>query len=107
MVLVLLVVPALLAMQNDVTRLRAATMRALRGRDTGLRAANGTAAAAMAAWFAATLGAAIVTGAPLVGAGFAGGGLSGAFALFLAGAAGAALLVWAVAAMGLSRRRAS
>src|SRR6056297_4155287 len=54
MVLVLLVVPALLAMQNDVTRLRAATMRALRGRDTGLRAANGTAAAAMAAWFAAT-----------------------------------------------------
>jgi len=107
MVLVLLVVPALLAMQNDVTRLRAATMRALRGRDTGLRAANGTAAAAMAAWFAATLGAAIVTGAPLVGAGFAGGGLSGAFALFLAGAAGAALLVWVVAAMGLSRRRAS
>src|SRR6056297_444324 len=107
MVLVMLVVPALLAMQNDVTRLRAAMMRALRGRDTGLRAANGTAAAAMAAWFAATLGAAIVTGAPLVGAGFAGGGLSGAFALFLAGAAGAALLVWVVAAMGLTRRRAS
>jgi len=106
MVLVLLVVPALLAMQHDVARLRAATMRAFRGRDAGLRAANGVAALAMAAWFSVTLGAAIVTGAPLLGAGVAGGGLSGAFALFLAGAAGVALAVWAVAALGLSRRSA-
>jgi len=105
MVLVLLVVPALLAMQHDIARMRAATMRAFRAPAGGLRAANGAAAALIAGWFAATLGAAIVTGAPLVGAGALGeGGLFGAFALFVSGAAAVTLAVWLAAALAFARR---
>ncbi|WP_113912395.1 efflux RND transporter permease subunit [Roseovarius dicentrarchi] len=62
MMLVLLVVPALIAMQHDLARQMAALRRGLRFRAGGVRAAMLVAAAAMAAWFAATLGAAMVLG---------------------------------------------
>jgi predicted RND superfamily exporter protein len=81
MVLVLVVVPALMAVQADAGR----AMRALR---RGLRAGRVTlwaASLAVAAWFAATMGARIATGAlpgPLAAAG---DGMGTAFALFLAG----------------------
>ncbi|MDJ1006528.1 MAG: efflux RND transporter permease subunit [Paracoccaceae bacterium] len=106
MFLVLLVVPALLAMQHDVGRLRAATFRAFRSRRSGLRLANGAAALAMAVWFAATLGSAIVTGAPMFGGdAFPERARELAFLQFVAGSAAIALIVWIVAAIGYRRRR--
>ena len=108
LVLVLLVVPALLAMQHDIAQMRTATFRAFRGRARGLLAANAVAALGMALWFALTLGAAIVTGAPLVGAGLSEGqGLGAAFLLFLAGAAIVAFVVWLVSVIGFARRATS
>jgi multidrug efflux pump subunit AcrB len=72
MALVLVVVPALMAMQADLARARAALRRALRGRRGSGPAgfAVRIAGAAMAALFVATLGWTLVTGAmapPLVG----------------------------------------
>ncbi|MDO5756930.1 MAG: efflux RND transporter permease subunit [Rhodobacterales bacterium] len=63
MVLVLLIVPALMAMQLDLARQRAALRRGLRSRTAGLRAVLLMAAALLAFWFAATMGAAMVLGA--------------------------------------------
>ncbi|WP_050929268.1 efflux RND transporter permease subunit [Aestuariivita boseongensis] len=62
MVLVLLIVPALVAMQADVSRRMVAMRRALRSPS---RAARGVVTACLAmllGWFAATLGAVLVTG---------------------------------------------
>ena len=65
MVLVLLVVPALMAMQHDLGRQFAALRKALRMRRGGRRVgvATGLAGAAIAGLFAVTLGAVIVQGA--------------------------------------------
>jgi predicted RND superfamily exporter protein len=109
LVIVLLVVPALLAMQHDVARLlasvRRAGGRAARSGPVGL--ATGAAAAGAAAVFATTLGAALVTGrmpGPL--AALAPDGAPGvAFLLFVAGTAAVVLAVWAVSTL-LIRRRA-
>ncbi|WP_102110366.1 efflux RND transporter permease subunit, partial [Oceaniglobus roseus] len=71
MVLVLLVVPALMAMQLDFGRQAAALRRAMRGRARGVAVPVGLAAALLAGWFAATLGWVLGTGrypAPLAGA---------------------------------------
>jgi len=64
MVLVLLVVPALLAAQQDVAKQIAALRRGLRalGRAPGVAVATGVAALLVAALFAASLGAVAVTG---------------------------------------------
>ena len=57
MVLVLLVVPALMAMQEDMGRMRAGLRRALRTRRAGgLRGLMGLGLALVLGWFAATLG---------------------------------------------------
>jgi multidrug efflux pump subunit AcrB len=115
MILVLIVVPALMAMQADLARARAAFRRAFRG---GSRAAGPAgaavraAAAAMAVLFAATLGWALATGAmvpPLAGMAAAlalPGGAAGALALFAAGAAGIAVAAYlATAALWAWGRR--
>ena len=108
-VLVLLMVPALLAIQQDVGRaveaLRFALRRPRRGR--AVSAAVIAAAAAMALVFAATLGHALVTGAawaPLAAL-LPGTGLAGALALFLAGALAVVAMAYAGGALALGRFR--
>ncbi|NIZ08297.1 efflux RND transporter permease subunit [Pseudooceanicola sp. HF7] len=103
MVLVLFVVPALVAMQHDLMRMRQALSRALRSRRaSGLRVLNWAGVALMAVWFAATLGPALWQGqvwAPLAGvvpllAGVA--PLTAALLLFLGGMLGLVALLFLV-----------
>ncbi|TDL81598.1 efflux RND transporter permease subunit [Palleronia sediminis] len=94
MALVLLLVPAMTAMQLDAGRSLRALRRALRIRRGGVRAVVTGGAVAAALWFAATVGAWAVTGAPLLPLG---GGIA-SFAAFAAGVAGIAVLAVAVAA---------
>ncbi|PVA09622.1 acriflavine resistance protein B [Pelagivirga sediminicola] len=63
MLLVLLVVPALIGVQHDLARQMAALRRGLRFRAGGVRAALVGGALGLGAWFAATMGAAMVLGA--------------------------------------------
>ena len=103
LVLVLLVVPALLAIGHDFGRTMRAARRGSSGRAPGMQVALGATAMASAAWFAATMGAVIVNGtAPA----FLGGGasLALAFLMFVGGVAVIALTTWAVAAARLGRR---
>jgi multidrug efflux pump subunit AcrB len=98
MVIVLLVVPAILAMQQDIAKQFTALRRALgaMGRVRGLALGLGGLGVAIAALFAATLGSAILTGAmagPLAGLGT---GLGAALGVFLAGAGALCLLGWGV-----------
>jgi predicted RND superfamily exporter protein len=60
--LVLLVVPALMAVQNDIRRPLTALRRALRSPDRLLRGLVGATAVLLAAWLAATLGTTLVRG---------------------------------------------
>lgn len=112
MFLVLLVVPALIASQNDIYRQFVAVRRAL-GSPKRAGAAGGLAAVvglACAAWFAATLGAEIATGAvaapvltllPML-AGFP------SIAVFMAGLAAIIFVGWIAAALiGTFGRRAA
>jgi hypothetical protein len=62
MVLVLIVVPSLIAIQQDVMRYRISLKRALSSRNSGVRIAFIAAVGAILAWFAATMGVYIVTG---------------------------------------------
>ncbi len=62
MILVLLVVPALVAMQNDVARARLSWRRGMRSRALSIRLGFAALALTMAVWFAATLGVAFMTG---------------------------------------------
>ena len=107
MVLVLLVVPALMAMQDDMGRMRAGLRRALRTRRAGgLRGLMGLGLALVLGWFAATLGHVLWQGAlPSVLAGLVpgGGGLASALLLYLAGAAVIVLALFAVAGLTLRR----
>jgi multidrug efflux pump subunit AcrB len=100
MVIVLLVVPAILAMQQDFakqfTALRRATGTLTRHPAMGF--GLGALAVALTALFAATLGSALATGGmigPLAGLGT---GIGPAFGVFLAGAALLCVLGWTVAA---------
>ncbi|MCC6306606.1 MAG: efflux RND transporter permease subunit [Rhodobacteraceae bacterium] len=115
MVLVVALVPAMLAVQADLGRVRRALRRAFRGR-AGLRGAMALAALALAALGAATVGAVAVTGrlpaalAETVGRHFPGLAGTGpgalALALFAAGAAAILLAVYALLALGLLRAAA-
>jgi multidrug efflux pump subunit AcrB len=111
LVLVLLVVPALLAAQHDVTSRIAAARRAVASpRRGGLAgAAAATLAVLSVLWFGATLGAQLVTGSPAapVAALMPGEapGMGAAFAAFAAGTLVLTLVVWAVAALATLRRR--
>ncbi len=123
MLLVLLVVPALLAMQQDLGRQIAGLRRALRLRPRagGVAAATLAAAIAIAGIFAATLGAVIVTGGlPAFVLGLLPPGLGGTdglpasvlgFGLFVAGAAAVSLAAYVLGALWLaliaSRRRSA
>lgn len=103
MVLVLLLVPALLAIGQDLSQPMRALRRGLRVR--GMRAPLGAGAAVVLAWFAATMGWVLITGqlpAPLAGLG-AGQPLAAALGLFVAGAGVALALVWFGAV--IARRR--
>src|SRR5699024_8534962 len=63
MLLVLMVVPALLGMQHDLARQMAALRRGLRFRAARVRAVLLAGVALLLAWFAVTMGAAMLTGA--------------------------------------------
>jgi multidrug efflux pump subunit AcrB len=106
MVLVLLVVPALMAVQQDIARQIQAMRRALAARDAarGVAWIVRTVALLLAVLFASTLGFVIVTGvlpAPLA---VEGGDLSLALTLFVTGAATVTLAAYAVAAALLRKR---
>ncbi|MHA6324879.1 efflux RND transporter permease subunit [Roseivivax sp. CAU 1753] len=108
MVLVLLIVPALIAVGEDFARARASVQRGLRHRAGGLRLAHLAALTVVLGWLAVTMGWAAVTGAlppALAGVWPMGSGLSAAFALFLAGVAAALLLTYAILATMLGLRR--
>jgi multidrug efflux pump subunit AcrB len=113
MVLVLLVVPALLAMQHDVNRFWRALGKAMRAqRAVGLRAVLLAASGALAVWAALTLGAVALTG------GLAGpvaavwpqpvDGMGAALGVFVLGAAGICVLAYVLGAVAFvvgGRRR--
>ena len=105
MVIVLLVVPALMAVQHDLARQTAALRRALRFRARSVRLGMIAALALVLAWLGATMGWVIVTGAlPGPVAGLmpqALAPMAAALALFLAGAAALILLAYVV--MGLTQ----
>ncbi len=96
MVIVLLVVPALLAMQMDIGRQIAALKRSLRvaGRAPGLAASMAAACLAVAGWFALTLGADLVRGEMFVTVPVA--VAASPAMIFLAGAAAICLVFWIV-----------
>ncbi|MBY6003672.1 efflux RND transporter permease subunit [Salipiger bermudensis] len=113
MVLVLLVVPALIAVQHDVARHIAAFRRGLRFRHGRVRALMLVAFAGVLGWLAATMGYAAVTGAlwppvALPALAMLSPMLAG-FLLFVGGVGAAVLVIWAVAvlAFALSRRSPS
>ncbi|QIE46412.1 efflux RND transporter permease subunit [Pseudohalocynthiibacter aestuariivivens] len=111
MVIVLLVVPALMAMQNDLARQTQALRRGLRMRHAPIRLGLGAGLAAVLLWLAATMGAVIVWGglpAPLLAlvpmlAGMA--PLRAALLAFLVGAALLVLLLYVVMALAQVLRR--
>ena len=117
MVLVLLVVPALMAMQNDVSRHILALKRGLRAPVGSLRAGLLVAVALLLGWAGATLGWVVWTGALLpflagvLPAAAVDAPLVAALALFVAGAAALALAGYVVGAILQlargSRRRAA
>ncbi|EKE43730.1 acriflavin resistance protein [Oceaniovalibus guishaninsula JLT2003] len=97
--MVLLVVPALMAMQHDAARQLRALRRALAGRRRGPQAILAAAALVLAVLFAATFGPVLAGGAPLVTLGDRlGDGPVGALAAFLAGAAMLLAAIWLAAA---------
>ncbi len=110
--MVLLIVPAFMAMQSDIARQFTALRRGLRTRSGGLGRALGLALAATLGWLGATLGWTAVTGTlpgPLAGAAPALSGIApmtAALGLFVAGAAAIAVAAYAITALVwiLSRR---
>ncbi|EAQ04438.1 transporter, AcrB/AcrD/AcrF family protein [Pseudooceanicola batsensis HTCC2597] len=109
MVLVLMIVPALLGVQDDVARLIAAWKRGLRARRAeGLRLATRAATVVILAWLGATLGWTAVTGTlPGVLAGLMPGAspMAAALVLFVAGVAVVTLGTYLVAALAWAASR--
>jgi multidrug efflux pump subunit AcrB len=109
LVLVLLLVPALLAMQQDFGRqLRALrrSMRLIGRRGVGIALVMGTVALAMAGLFAATLGSVMWNGALPQALAIGSGSMAEAFGLFVAGSSALAVLAYVlgIVAFGLRRR---
>ncbi|MFD3189839.1 efflux RND transporter permease subunit [Sedimentitalea sp. HM32M-2] len=106
MVLVLLVVPALVAVQNDIARPLAALRRAGAGPFRALIAGAG---ALLAVWLSATMGMAALTGglpaalAALLPAALADDPLMAGLAVFVPGAALIVLATWLLAVLGYAR----
>ena len=108
MVLVLLVVPALIAIGEDFGRAKTALRHGMQFRVAKVRAAYMAAVGVVLAWLVATLGWFAATGAlagPLSGLFPAVNTLQLAFALFLAGAAAFALVAYIVAGSMVAIRR--
>jgi len=111
MVLVLMLVPALIAIQHDLSRRRVALQRALRARRLrGLRLGLGAALLVTVGWLAATIGATLVLGelpAPLADLLPAAGlsPLTVAFVVYLAGVGAFLLMTLAGAALWRLARR--
>ncbi|KID12605.1 acriflavine resistance protein B [Rhodobacteraceae bacterium PD-2] len=109
MVLVLLVVPALVAVQHDLARFGAAARRGLRFRVGHVRALMGLAALAVLGWLAATLGHVAVTGTlpqVLQGGALAGAGaLNAALLLFAGGVAALVAVLYGAGALALALGR--
>ncbi|MEM7721077.1 MAG: efflux RND transporter permease subunit [Pseudomonadota bacterium] len=103
MLIVLLVVPAIMAMQQDVGKRVRAVKRAFRsaGRRPGLALAlsMGVAGVAIAGVFAVTLGAYVMTGEMAFGLAGLGDGMSVALGAFLAGTALICVQAWVIAAL--------
>ena len=101
MVIVLLVVPAILAMQQDVAKQITALRRAARAlpRHPVMALGLGALVLALAGLFAATLGSALVTGDMIGPLAALGGGMAPAFGVFVAGAAALCVAGWMVAAL--------
>jgi multidrug efflux pump subunit AcrB len=100
MVLVLLLVPALIAVQHDLSRRRQALRRMLRARSRPLRAGAWAVVALLLAWLGATLGVTAVTGAlpaPVVAALPMAAGMAPMTAALAVYAAGALALLTGVA----------
>ena len=110
MFLVLLIVPSLIAIQNDLGRLTQTARRGLRFRQGGIRAALAVATAMIIAWLAATMGAFAVTGTlpqllqnVLADTPFAGDTTLGmSLGLFIAGAAVICFALYLLSALVLS-----
>ena len=115
MFLVLLLVPSMIAIQNDIGRLTQTARRGLRFREAGLRATLLVTSALIAGWLAATMGTFAVSGQlPLVLQGLASGALAieditllTSLLLFLFGAAVICFAVYLLSmiALGVSRVR--
>ena len=108
MFIVLLVVPAILAMQQDIAKQLSALRRGfgVAGRLPGLAMGLGGLAVAIAGLFGATLASAVITGAmagPLASLGT--GGIGAAFGVFVAGAAVLCVLGWVVGLLVQARGR--
>ncbi|NVK58622.1 MAG: efflux RND transporter permease subunit [Rhodobacteraceae bacterium] len=114
MLLVLMVVPALIAVQHDISRRLAAFRRGVRFRMAPVRALMGLALAAVLLWLGATMGYVAVTGALLPVLALPSlallAPLGAAFVLFIGGVAAGIVLIWALASVALliqRRRRAA
>jgi hypothetical protein len=111
LVIVLLVVPALLAMQHDVARLVASVRRGARdaGRAGVVGLATGAAALGAAAVFAGTVGSVMLTGRllPPLGGLLPDASTATAFLLFAAGTAAVTLVVWLVSSALIARGKAA
>lgn len=104
LVLVLLVVPALLAIGHDMGRNYRAFRKGLivGARAPGLSAALGLTMVMIGGWFTATMGSVLITGtlpAPLGG----GSSMPQALGLFVAGSAVLCVITWAVSALRFAR----
>lgn len=110
MVLVLLLVPALLAMQQDFGRQLRALRRSVRligRRGAGVALAVGIVALAMAGLFAATLGSVIWTGSLPQALTMGSGSMVEAFGLFVAGSATLVVLAYGLGILAFILRRQS
>ncbi|PWJ14404.1 efflux RND transporter permease subunit [Jannaschia seohaensis] len=110
MVLVLVLVPAILAMGHDIGRAASALRRLLklpgRGRGRGVGLAGLVLGAVIVNWGFVTLGLTLIEGQPLGPLGqIIPAGVPAAFAAFLAGTAALLLAAWLVGAVLLARRR--
>lgn len=112
MFLVLLVVPALVAMQNDFARPLTALRRAMLGPNGGIKVTLSVAGLAIAAWLAATMGWVIATGAlprrivDLLPETIQSGPLQTALALFVAGALAIVVVTYLISALLFGRAMA-
>ncbi|MGR3503156.1 efflux RND transporter permease subunit [Pseudaestuariivita sp.] len=110
MLLVLLVVPSLVAMQEDVQHLRQSYQRSLRFRAAPARRFMQAVSLLVAVWAGLTLGWTLVTGAlpqALAPLAFAGMAMTGAVALFAAGLAVLCLAAYALAMVLVRPARAA